>query len=85
LKGKFILIFYRVLTGHENSGKCWDLNVHFPGMESHGILCQIMWSRGNCQWRHKNKCLILFSPYQCGLGFQICVIFVPLCICCIST
>ena len=37
---------YRVRTGPGKPGKSWNLIIWIPGLESHGILVQVMESHG---------------------------------------
>ena len=53
---------YRVRTGPGKPGKSWNLIIWIPGLESHGILDQVLESHGIscCQICMQQSCLLFW-------------------------
>ena len=53
-------VYYRVRTGPGKPGKSWNLIIWIPGLESHGILAQVLESHGISCWQicMEHNCLL---------------------------
>ena len=53
----------RVRTGPGKPGKSWNLIIWIPGLESHGILAQVLESHGISCWQicMQQSCLLFWS------------------------
>ena len=61
---------YRVRTGPGKPGKSWNLIIWIPGLESHGILDQVLESHGISCWQicMQQSCLRSRAAYCSGLS-----------------
>ena len=64
------LICCRVRTGPGKPGKSWNLIIWIPGLESHGILDQVLESHGISCWQicMQQSCLRSRAAYCSGLS-----------------
>ena len=56
------LYYFRVRTGPGKPGKSWNLIIWIPGLESHGILDQVLESHGISCWQMclQQSCLLFW-------------------------